>query len=142
MNRQSATTINQYLNIEREIAVKTLILAAASGIVAALVDRVIQLPTQTLLFAFSEFIVALNGPTYAQFKGKDTLAGAIMSAVNGLVTLVLWWISAKIVGTAKIANPADYYNLIELFLEGALVGLIGFGWFALVHRLQLMKIGR
>jgi len=142
MNRHTATTINGYLNIERDLAVKTLILAAASGIFAAVIDRLVLLPTESLLFAFSEFIVALNGPTYAQFKGKDTLAGAIMSAVNGLVTLILWWISAKIIGTAKIANPADYYNLIELFLEGTLVGLIGFGWFALVHRLQRLKIGR
>ncbi len=141
MNRQTATTLNAYLHIERDLAVKTLIIAAAAGVVAAMIDRLVLLPTESLRFAFSEFIVALSGLTYAQLKGKDTLAGAVMSAVNGLVTMILWWISAKIIGTAKISNPADYYNLIELFLEGTLVGLIGFGWFALVHRLRAVKIG-
>lgn len=135
MNRLSSSTLSNLLEIESDLATKTLIVAAVSGVIAALIDRIIDLPTMSFLFAFSEFMVALNGPTYALFKGKDTLGGAVMGAVNGVVTLFLWWITAKMIGTAKLVNPADAYNVVRLFWKGALVGLVGFGWFALMHHL-------
>lgn len=123
------------LGIERNIAVKVLLIAVIFGAAAALVDRIANLPTTTLLFTLSEFAAVLNGPTYALFKRKDTLAGAIMAAVAGILTLFTWWITAKVLGSAKLVNPADAYNLLRLLLEGALAGLLGFGWFALLHRL-------
>jgi hypothetical protein len=123
------------LGIEANIAAKTLLIAVCFGVSAALLDRIINLPTPALLFSLREFTAVLNGPSYALLKRKDTLAGAIMAVVAGVTTLFVWWLVTKIVGSAKIISPADAYNLPRLLLEGALAGLLSFGWLALLRRL-------
>jgi uncharacterized membrane protein YvlD (DUF360 family) len=128
------------LKIDRNIALKVLLVAVISGILAALIDRILDLPTTALIFTLGWFIAVLNGPLYAFFKGKDDLAGVVMAAVAGFVALLAWFIITKLIGDRDLGynityNPADAYNLLKVLLDGVLLGLLGFGWFAGLRRL-------
>jgi hypothetical protein len=134
------------LGIELNLAIKVLIVAAVSGILAVLLDEILGLPSGALVFSFSWFIAVLNGPTYAFFKGKDDVPGVIMAGVAGLVTLFVWFIVMKIIGgdVKDIKTFAhhdlltiwfDDINILKAMLTGIIVGLIGFGWFAGLRRL-------
>ncbi|MEW6579382.1 MAG: hypothetical protein AB1435_09320 [Chloroflexota bacterium] len=131
------------LGIEPALGMKVLIIAVVSGIIAAIIDRVLELPTGVLWFMFGYgLIAALNGPTYLFAKGKESIAATIMSAVTGFVALLAWWIVTKIVGERDFGyNPADMLNLLEVLVCGVVVGLLSYGWFALLRWL-LAKIGR
>lgn len=135
------------LGIDFTIAIKVLIIAVVSGLLAALLDQIVGLPTGALAFSFSWFVAALNGPTYAFFKGKDDLAGVVMAAVAGLVTLFFWFIMLKILvgSNPKIESLSahnllvywfdHYLNILKAMLSGILVGLLSYGWFAGLRRL-------
>jgi hypothetical protein len=137
--------------IDIDTAIKALILAAVSGLVAALLDAVIGLPTGALAFAFGWFVAALNGPSYAFFTESYKLDGLIMSAVSGLVTLLVWFIVASIVlgdpeASASGHNLYKYFvddlNILKAMIGGLIVGMLGFGWFALLRRLPEKLIPR
>jgi len=134
------------LGIELNLAVKVLIVAAVSAILAVLLDEIIGLPSSALVFSFSWMIAALNGPTYAFFKGKDDLPGVIMAGVAGLVTLFVWFIVMKVIGgDVKDIKSFEHHDLLTIWFDdinilkamitGIIVGLIGFGWFAGLRRL-------
>lgn len=146
MNRPSAQNVSKQaqdmlkrLGIDLNLAILSLILAVVSGLVAAILDRVLDLPAEHFLFTFAGILAFANGLSYAFFEGRETLAGAIMAAVNGFVAFLFWWILTKIIGDRDLVfgtyNPADVYNLGEAFLEGVIMGLVGFGWLALLRRL-------
>jgi hypothetical protein len=136
---QRAQGLLAQAGIEIPLAIKTLVIALVSGLLAAIVDTLFELPTSALVFTFVGFIAVLNGASYAFYKGKENLAGVIMAGVNGFVTLLIWWIITKIIGERGNDffkyNPADAYNVGKVFLDGILMGLIGIGWFALLRRL-------
>ncbi|MCD4685950.1 MAG: hypothetical protein K8S97_08440 [Anaerolineae bacterium] len=147
VQKRAQDMLNQ-LGIDIPIAITVLVLAAVSGLVAAIFDAVLEMPDFSsnskgdldgnLLF-FGAFIVVLNGATYAFLKEKDNLPGAIMAAVAGFVTFLMWWIVTKVMGDQEIArgfeiNPADAFNFLEVIVDGVLLGLIGFGWFAFLKR--------
>jgi hypothetical protein len=130
--RQVEDVVDQ-LGIDLNLGIKVLIVAAVSGLVAAVLDEVLGLPTGSLRFTFGWMIAALNGATYAFFKNHDDRAGLIMSAVAGLVAFLLWYIVTEIIG-------GDFglswgLNVFKAIVTGIIVGLIGFGWFALIRRL-------
>jgi len=130
--RQVEDVVDQ-LGIDLNLGIKVLIVAAVSGLVAAVLDEVLGLPTGSLRFTFGWMIAALNGATYAFFKNHDDRAGLIMSAVAGLVAFLLWYIVTEIIG-------GDFglswgLNVFKAIVTGIIVGLIGFGWFALMRRL-------
>lgn len=134
--------------IDINTAIKALILAAVSGLVAALLDAVIGLPTGALAFAFGWFVAALNGPSYAFFTERYKLDGLIMSAVSGLVTLLVWFVVAKIVlgdpefGDNMYVYWVDDLNILKAMIGGLIVGMLGFGWFVLLRRLPEKLIPR
>ena len=70
----------------------------SSGLVAAVLDEVLGLPTEALRLTFGWMIAALNGANYAFFKRHDDRAGLLMSAVAGLVAFVMWFIVMEIIG--------------------------------------------
>ena len=107
------------------------------GIIAALIDAVIQLQTATPWFMFGMGLIsALNGPTSIFAKGKESIAATVMSAVTGFVALLAWWIITKIAGERDYGyNPADALNLLEVLVCGVVVGLLSYGWFVLLRRL-------
>ena len=131
------------LGIEPVLGIKVLIIAVVSGIIAAIIDRVLELPTGVLWFMFGwGLISALNGPTYFFAKGKESLAALVMSAVTGFAALLAWWIVTKLVGERDFGyNPADALTLLEVLVCGVVVGLLSYGWFVLVRRLPA-RIGR
>lgn len=131
------------LGIEVEAAVKVLVLAIVFGIVGAIVDKVLELPTESLYILFGVWAAVLNGPTYAFFKSKVDLGAVVMGAVAGFVALLAWWILTKLIGDRGDYfkyNPADGYNLLEVLLTGVIAGLLGLGWYALLERLRPIKI--
>jgi hypothetical protein len=138
---KQAQAMLEQAGIDMEIAAKVLILAVLSGIVAAFLDEILGLPSNALRFAFGWMIAALNGPTYLIFKGgKPNLAGVIMSAVAGLIALMFWFIIMEIIG-------GDYglsfgMNIFKVWLTGLIVGLIGFGWVAMLGYLPKEVLSR
>jgi uncharacterized membrane protein YvlD (DUF360 family) len=143
--KRSQNLLDQ-LGIEVDTALKVLIAAVVFGVIGAVIDKVLELPTGSLYIVFGVWAAVLNGPTYAFFKDKASLAAAVMSAVAGFVGLLSWWIVTKIIGERGDSffkyNPADSYNILEVFLTGVIAGLIGFGWFVLLERLRSLKIRR
>jgi hypothetical protein len=136
---QAKSALDQ-MGIEIDTAVKVLLLAIIYGVLAAVVDKIIDLPTQTLFFAFGWWAAVLNGPTYMFFKGKENLAGLVMSAVAGFIGLLAWWIVAKIISSAY--TFADAYNFFKVLLTGVIAGLLGFGWFVVLERLRPLRVKR
>jgi uncharacterized membrane protein YvlD (DUF360 family) len=135
VQKQTQEVLDRF-GIEIDLAIKVLIAAVVFGLVAAVVDRVLSLPTDALAFLFGWIVAAVNGPTYAFLKGKDNLAGVIMSAVNGFIALLAWWIVAKILGGQVVSKlEADQLNFWKVLLDGVILGLVGWGWFALLRRL-------
>ncbi|MCZ7541682.1 MAG: hypothetical protein M5U29_17565 [Anaerolineae bacterium] len=132
--------------IERGLGLRVLIIALVSGVIAAILDRVLDLPTGALWFTFGPALIAtLNGPTYLFAKGKESIAATVMSAVTGFAALLAWWIITKIIGERGEGmfsyNPADALNLLEVLVCGVVVGLLSYGWFVLLRWLP-GKIGR
>jgi hypothetical protein len=126
------------LGIETGAGLQVIIVALVSGVVAALIDRILDLPTDALVFMFGwGLIAALNGPLYYLLKGsKESVAATVMAAIGGFLALLAWWIITKLVGERDFGyNPADQYNLLELLVSGVVVGLLSYGWFVLVRRL-------
>ncbi len=140
---QQAERMITQLGIDINAGLVAVLVAVASGIVTGIFDRLFKLPTGTFLFAFgvgAGMIAVINGPVYAMLKGgKDSLAGAIMAVVSGILALLFWWITTKIIGDYKSGpftyNYADHYGFFKILLSGIVGGLIGYGWYALVRRL-------
>ncbi|GAB4418410.1 MAG: hypothetical protein Kow00106_14420 [Anaerolineae bacterium] len=133
-----ALRVLDQLGIETGVGLQVIIVALVSGVVAALIDRILDLPTDALVFMFGwGLIAALNGPLYYLLKGsKESVAATVMAAVGGFLALLAWWIVTKLVGERDFGyNPADQYNLLELFVSGVVMGLVSYGWFVLVRRL-------
>jgi uncharacterized membrane protein YvlD (DUF360 family) len=135
VQKQTQQALDQ-VGIEINLAIKVLIAAAIFGAVAAIVDRILSLPTDALFFLFGYIVAAINGPTYAFLKGKDNLAGIIMSAVDGFIALLIWWIVVKILG-GQVGGKfyADQLNFWKVLLDGIILGLVGWGWYAILRRL-------
>ncbi|HVO70689.1 MAG TPA: hypothetical protein VMT24_11620 [Aggregatilineaceae bacterium] len=138
VQKQTQEVLNR-LGIDVDLAIKVLISAVVFGLVAALVDRIFALPSDALLFMFGYIVAVINGPTYSVLKGKDDLAGVIMAAVDGFIALLAWWLLRKVLGDQSEGvfkvNPADQWNFWKVLLDGVILGLVGFGWFALLRRL-------
>ncbi len=133
-----AQRILDQLGIETGLGLQVIIVAVISGIVAALIDRILDLPTEALVFMFGwGLIAAFNGPLYYLLKGnKESIAATVMAAVSGFLALLAWWIVTKLVGERNFGyNPADQYNFLELLVSGVVMGLVSYGWFVLVRRL-------
>ena len=158
-----AQRVLDQLGIETGLGLQVIIVALVSGIIAALIDRILDLPTDALVFMFGVgLIAALNGPLYYLLKGnKESLAATVMAAVSGFLALLAWWIVIKLIageetfGYVSIeqwlkafekaafsdeditlrSNTADQLNLLEVLISGVVVGLLSYGWFVLAHRL-------
>ena len=143
-----AQRVLDQLGIETGLGLQVIIVALVSGIIAALIDRILTLPNGALAFMFGVgLIAALNGPLYYLLKGnKESLAATVMAAVSGFLALLAWWIVIKLIAGEKIfgyrsidelfsSNTADQLNLLEVLISGVVVGLLSYGWFVLAHRL-------
>ncbi len=150
--RQAEVRIKQ-MGIDIDVAIKVLILALVSGILAALLDAILGLPAGVLAFTFGGFVAVLNGASYAFFTGSYKLDGLVMSAVSGLVTMFVWYIVASILlGDPEFKDSAhdflykgwvdEYVNLPKAMIAGIVAGMLGFGWFALLRRLPKNLIPR
>lgn len=123
-------------------AVLVLIIAAVSGILAALIDNIFGLPWGIFNLTFGWFAAVLSGMTYPMIKGKVDLGGLMVAAVAGLVTMLLWFILAELMIGDKITEANlrslyrywfnEYMNLFKAILTGIVLGMIGFGWHALI----------
>lgn len=138
VQKQTEEVLNRF-GIEIDLAIKVLIAAIVAGLVAALVDRIFALPSKYLVFMFGYIVAAVSGPVYSFLKGKENLAGAIMAAVAGFIAFLAWWILRKILGDQSEGvfkyNPADQWNFWKVLLDGVILGLVGWGWFAVLRRL-------
>ncbi len=136
-----AQRILDQLGIEAGLGLQVVIIALVAGVIGALIDRILELPTGTLQFAFGgALIAALGGPLYYLLKGsKESVAATVMSAVSGFLALLAWWIVTKIIGERGEGifkyNPADALDFLDVLVSGVIVGLLSYGWFVLVRRL-------
>jgi uncharacterized membrane protein YvlD (DUF360 family) len=138
VQKQTEEVLNRF-GIEIDLAIKVLIAAIVLGLVAALVDRIFALPSKYLVFFFGYIVAAVSGPAYSFLKGRENLAGAIMAAVTGFIAFLAWWILRKILGDQSEGvfkyNTADQWNFWKVLLDGVILGLVGWGWFAVLRRL-------
>ncbi len=139
--QDQAQRVLDQLGIETGLGLQTVIIALVAGVIGALIDRILELPTGTLQFAFGgALIAALGGPLYYLLKGsKESVAATVMGAVNGFLALLAWWIATKLIGEREAGilkyNPADNLDFLDVLVSGVIVGLLSYGWFVLVRRL-------
>jgi hypothetical protein len=145
MMKQAQAAMDR-LGLDLNLAIKVLIIAVVSGLLGGLLDVIISLPVGVLAFAFGWFLAALNGASYAFYRGREDLGGIVMAALAGLVTALLWFIIVSLIGDdlkdltepnqhAYLVDWFEELNILKALIGGVLVGLLGFGWFALLRRL-------
>lgn len=143
--REQAGAALDALGVDRLVALKALAVAAVAGLLAALLDAILGLPAGTLVFAFGWIVAALNGPAYAIWRGKTDRAAWVMAAVAGLVAYLVWFIVMEILtGEPNWREDEinaynvfkswrnEYMNILKVMLTGAIVGLLGLAWHALL----------
>jgi hypothetical protein len=128
------------LGIDINLAAKALILAVVAGIVAALLDEILGLPTTSLRLAFGWFVPVLAGMTYALLKGKENVPGLIVGAVAGWFAFLFWFIVMEIIGGEFSLSWG--MNVFKVTISGIIMGLLGVGWLALVRILPERIIPR
>ncbi len=146
---QAKTMLDQ-LGIDTDTGIKTLLLAVVFGVIGAILDKLFKFPTGSLYMMFGVWAAVLNGFTYAQLRGRESIAAVVMAAVNGFVALLLWWIVTKLIGDRTMvaagfkykSNPADGYNVLKVLVTGVIAGLLGLGWYVAVDRVRGLKIMR
>jgi hypothetical protein len=111
--------------IDVPVAIQVLVVSAVAGGIAALLDEILGLPAGALWFTFGSFIAVLSGMAYALWKNAVGLPAALVSLAAGLVAMAVWYVVAEIVGDV-------YIGVVKMLFTGAVVGLIGYGWFALI----------
>ena len=137
--RMRSDTLLAQLGIDGRLAGRVLIIAVIAAALGAVLDEILGLPGTSLRASFGGTLVAgLSGLSYAYFKGREDAPGLIMAAVAGLVAYLVWYIVSEIIGTVYAMN------IPKAMVSGALAGMLGFGWLALLHRLpdRLLKITR
>ena len=118
--RQRATSALAQRGIDVPVATQAVIVAAAAGVVAALLDEILGLPTTWLLFTFGSVVAALSGMAYVLWKNVVSTPAALMSIVTGLVAYAAWYIVREIVGDV-------YGNIFKAIVTGGVAGLVGAG---------------
>lgn len=119
------------LGIDSRLAFRTLIIAVIAAALGALLDELLGLPGSALRVTFGGTLVAgLSGLSYALFKGREDAPGLIMAAVAGLVAYLVWYLVRDLVGFAGLNM-----NVLKAMVSGALAGVIGFGWLALLREI-------
>ena len=137
--RMRSDNLLAQLGIDGRLAGRVLIIAVIAAVLGAVLDEILGLPGTSLRASFGGTLVAgLSGLSYAYFKGREDAPGLIMAAVAGLVAYLVWYIVSEIIGTVYAMN------IFKAMVSGALAGMLGFGWLALLHRLpdRLLKITR
>jgi len=137
--RMRSDNLLAQLGIDGRLAGRVLIIAVIAAALGAVLDEILGLPGTSLRASFGGTLVAgLSGLSYAYFKGREDAPGLIMAAVAGLVAYLVWYIVSEIIGTVYAMN------IFKAMVSGALAGMLGFGWLALLHRLpdRLLKITR
>lgn len=120
------------LGIDSRLAFRTLIIAVIAAALGALLDELLGLPGSALRVTFGGTLVAgLSGLSYALFKGREDAPGLIMAAVAGLVAYLVWYLVRDLVGFAGLNM-----NVLKAMVSGALAGVLGFGWLALLREVQ------
>lgn len=127
--RQRGDDLLVQLGIDGRLAARTLIIAVIAAALGAILDEVLGLPGSALRASFGGTLVAgLSGLSYAYFKGREDAPGLIMAAVAGLVAYLVWYLVKDLVGFAGFEM-----NVLKSMVSGALAGMIGFGWLALLR---------
>ncbi len=137
--RMRSDNLLAQLGIDGRLAGRVLIIAVIAAALGAVLDEILGLPGTSLRASCGGTLVAgLSGLSYAYFKGREDAPGLIMAAVAGLVAYLVWYIVSEIIGTVYAMN------IFKAMVSGALAGMLGFGWLALLHRLpdRLLKITR
>lgn len=120
------------LGIDSRLAFRTLIIAVIAAALGALLDELLGLPGSALRVTFGGTLVAgLSGLSYALFKGREDAPGLIMAAIAGLVAYLVWYLVRDLVGFAGLNM-----NVLKAMVSGALAGVLGFGWLALLREVQ------
>ena len=120
------------LGIDSHLAFRTLVIAVIAAALGALLDEILGLPGSALRVTFGGTLVAgLSGLSYALFKGREDAPGLIMAAIAGLVAYLVWYLVRDLVGFAGLNM-----NVLKAMVSGALAGVLGFGWLALLREVQ------
>lgn len=135
--RRRSDNLLVQLGIDARLATRVLVIAVIAAALGALLDEVLGLPGTALRASFGGTLVAgLSGLSYAYFKGREDAPGLIMAAVAGLVGYLVWYLVKDLLGFAD-----SQLNVLKAMVSGALAGMLGFGWLALLHWLP-DRLGR
>jgi hypothetical protein len=136
----------QRADVDEASAALVVGLAVISGILAAVLDGILQLPGDTMAFTFGWLIAAFNGMSYPIIVKRIDRAGLLLSLILGLLTMFFWFIPAVIItGDPELADTSarnfykywidEHVNVFKALYTGLFAGLIGFGWYAGVQTL-------
>lgn len=133
------------MGVDLNTGLVVVILATAAAILAALLDAILGLPGGLIDFAFGWIVVALTAPAYAIIKREIKLDGLIVSAAMGFFTALVWYIVASILMGEPDVNDyrnnathaiykgwVDDMSIIDAPITGIVIGLVSFGWVALL----------
>ncbi len=139
--------IMRTLGIDPQEAGTALGLAIIAGLVAALLEGLLGIPGPYLIFALGAGIAMLTGPSYAMMRQRVDRGAIVMAILAGALTLLAWYLLSLLTAGEpdymdRSVTDRDYYaawfdemaNVPKSLLSGALLGLIGLGWYALLPR--------
>ena len=117
------------IGVDLTTAVQSLAIALVAGVIAALLDEILGLPTNALRFAFGWMgvVAVLSGMIYPVLKRKEDLAGLLVGMTSGAVGYLAWFIVFEIISSTY------NYNIFKAILSGLILGALGVGWLALLR---------
>lgn len=110
---------------------RSLVIALVTGIVAALIDEGLGLPSGVVFLTAGSIVGALNGATYACFKRCHDRAGLVIGIVSGWLATFAWFLALDVFAhSSPLIFGLDWF---EVTITGLLTGLLGFVWSSVTH---------
>lgn len=117
--------------LDVKMLVRAIVIAVVSGILAAVLDEALSLPTQNVAFTLGGVIGVLNGLNYSCFKRCADGACFSTGVLNGWLATMAWYFTMQIiVDDAILIAGMDWF---EATITGIVAGAVGFAWFLIVH---------
>ena len=118
-------------NLAKSFVRRVFMIAILSGLTAALIDLILELPVHNLVVSASGLIAVLNGTTYASLKRTADRTGLTMGVMMAWLAYMIWYFALHIAGVNS--GPIVDLDWFEATVTGLSAGVSGFACFALLH---------
>jgi drug/metabolite transporter (DMT)-like permease len=122
------------LNLSRTLVRRVLVIAIVSGLAAAVIDLILDLPVNNLAVSASGLIAVLNGAAYASLKHTADRTGLYMGILTGWLAYMIWYFALHIAGVDS--DPLAALDWFEALVTGLAAGAFGFACWAVAQRVM------